>query len=177
MFSRKMKYASFLTAAFLITAIFASSKSHAVESDKFCFVNSTGLFAPCPTDSTNHEIVTINPGTPSNVTPVNSTNSGTTGSVSSALSGAAGKTTFLCGFEADAQATAATSGTLAINGTAGGTINFLQPVAVAPAVGSVKVTFTPCIAGGGLNTAIQIVTFAPGAGGVTQLSLWGYQQQ
>lgn len=170
---KRFKYA--LLAISLIALLVPFKSPKAVEADNFCLNNTTGLFVACPTDTSNRPIITLNQGTPSNVTVTNATGSGTTLAVTVNLNGAAQKITYLCGFEADSQATAATSGTLAVNGGGGGGMNFLQPISAAPAVGVTKINFTPCLAST-LGAGLQVVTFAPGAGGVTQLSLWGYQQ-
>jgi hypothetical protein len=87
-----------------------------------------------------------------------------------------GQTTYICGFAIDANATAAIAGNATITGTISGTLNFTQPVAATPLVGTVNRSFIPCVPGSGLNTAIAVNSIAPGSGGVVSVTAWGYYQ-
>jgi hypothetical protein len=55
-------------------------------------------------------------------------------------------------------------------------LNFTQPVAATPAVGSVNRSFIPCIPASALNTPIAVNSTAPGALGVVSVTAWGYYQ-
>lgn len=100
---------------------------------------------------------------------------GTTAATAATLPAAAGQTTYICGLSIDANATAAVAGNATITGTVSGTMNFTQPVPVAPAVGTVNRIFNPCIAGSAINTAIVVNSIAPGTGGVVSVTAWGFQ--
>jgi hypothetical protein len=101
---------------------------------------------------------------------------GTTTAFSATLPvGTAFQTVYICGFEIDAAATAATAVPATVTGTSGGTLNFLEYVnAIAsPGVGH-TVTFTPCIPASAANTPIVINAGAAGTAGIASISAWGY---
>lgn len=100
---------------------------------------------------------------------------GTTAAVAATLTGAAGKTTYICGFNIGADATAAVSGTATVAGTISGTMNFLQEAGAGAAVAVTSQTFSPCIPASATNTAITVTSIAAGTGGATSVSAWGYQ--
>ena len=103
---------------------------------------------------------------------------GTTAATTATLTGAAGKTTYLCGFSIRANATAAATGNATVTGTITGTLNFTQWTA--PLATGLGVTEPPigayCIPASAVNTAIAVVSAAPGTGGTVSVSVWGFQQ-
>jgi hypothetical protein len=115
-------------------------------------------------------------------TPVTASATGTTGAITATLPAAAGKTTYICGFQfTGTNATAANPATnVTITGTISGTLNFGFPtlaagaaVANTPPVGEV---FAPCIQASASNTAIVVNGPALGAGAtLVSVSAWGYQ--
>lgn len=113
---------------------------------------------------------------PSFAGPITASATGTTGVTTATLPAFAGQTTYICGFAIDANATAAIAGNATVTGAVSGTLNFTQPVPVAPAVGTVNRSFIPCIPGSALNTAIAVNSIAPGTGGVVSVTAWGYYQ-
>lgn len=121
--------------------------------------------------------VTLAQDVPFGATFVTSSNTGTTGATVATLGGAVGKTTFICGFDARANATAAVIGNLTIVGTISGTLNFTT-FTVANTVALVPVTkdFSKCIPASATNTAIIVTHPAPGTGGIVSVAAWGYQK-
>lgn len=102
---------------------------------------------------------------------------GTTAAVTATMSAVVGSTNYICGASWSGSATAgvvnAGSGT-GVAGTAGGNVFAILPVLTAPAVGQLYMTFAPCLAATGPNVAIQFVGGAPGVGGNSTVTLWGY---
>lgn len=113
---------------------------------------------------------------PNGATPLTNSATGTTSATATSLAGAVGKTTYICGFEARANATAAVTGNLTIAGTIIATLNFtvFTPANTA-GTSVVGRDFSKCIPGNATNTAITVTYPAPGAGGVVSVSVWGYQ--
>jgi hypothetical protein len=112
---------------------------------------------------------------PAGAIPITATNTGTTAVTTATLAANVTKTTFLCGFTIQADATAAIAGAATVTGTISGALNFLQSVGAATVAGSLSQTFSPCIPGSAINTGIAINSAAAGVGGVTAVSAWGYQ--
>lgn len=101
---------------------------------------------------------------------------GTTAATTATLAAAAGKTTYICGFRIIANATAAATGNATITGTITGTLNFTQWTApLASNVGNIGSDFSKCIPASAANTAIAVVSAAPGSGGTVSVSAWGFQ--
>ena len=111
-------------------------------------------------------------------TPITATNTGTTAAVAATLAAVAAKTTYLCGFSITATATAATAGNATVVGTVTGNLNFVMGVAATATSGAANTsqTFAPCVPATAANSAIQITSFAAGAGGIAAVSAWGFQQ-
>lgn len=114
---------------------------------------------------------------PNGATPITASATGTTAATTATLAANATKTTYLCGFSIRANATAAATGNATVTGTITGTLNFTQFTApVATGIGTVEQNMgTACIPGSAANTAIAVVSAAPGTGGVVSVSAWGYQ--
>jgi hypothetical protein len=130
--------------------------------------------ASTPAGATNALPVALNPY-PAGSTSITASATGTTAATTATLAGVASKTTYLCGFSIDSNATAGTSGNATVTGTITGTLNFTQPVGASPAVGSTFRTFNPCIPASAVNTGIAVNSIAAGTAGVTSVSAWGFQ--
>ena len=113
---------------------------------------------------------------PYGATPITASATGTTAATTATLAGTSGKTTYICGFDIEANATAAATGNATVTGTITGTLNFTQYTAVNTAgVGSVKNSFSKCVPASAVNTGIAVISAAPSTGGVVSVSAWGYQ--
>ncbi len=114
---------------------------------------------------------------PSGAVFITASATGTTGATTATLAGTSGKTTYLLGFSIRATATAAAVGNATVTGTISGTLNFTQfsqaastgLVPLEPNLGSIAIPASAA------NTAIAIVSAAPGTGGVVSVTAWGYQ--
>lgn len=110
-------------------------------------------------------------------TPITVSSIGTTGSANAILPGVAGKTTYICGWTVDSDATAASAGAMNVQGTIVATLNYRMTTAANSAGTATKAQiYTPCIPASAVNTQIAVVTAAPGAGGNVAISAWGYQE-
>lgn len=121
--------------------------------------------------------VTTTPGSPYPLAavPLQASTTGTTTAVTSTLAANATKTTYLCGFSIRANATAAVTNNITVTGPTV-TLNFTQWTApAASGLGVSEMIFTPCIPGTAINTAVAVVSGAPGTGGIISNSAWGYQ--
>lgn len=132
-----------------------------------------GLTAPPgeqPVDLTHPLPVTLTPpgaGITGNAT-------GTTGAVVGTLAAASGKTTYICGFDVTAIGGTATVGPITVAGLVGGSAVYYLTSSVAGSV--LSRTYTPCIPGSAVNTAITITTTADGTASAVTVNSWGYQQ-
>lgn len=101
---------------------------------------------------------------------------GTTAATTATLATNTTTTTFICGFSIRANATAAATGNSTVTGTVTGTLNFTQWTApAATGIGLTEMTFSPCVPASAVNTAIAVISAAPGTGGVVSVTAWGYQ--
>lgn len=116
-------------------------------------------------------------GFPAGATPVTSSATGTTGAVVATLPAAAGKTTYICGFNATGNE-AATGAIVAVTvaGTISGSLNYFIAHSVTPTLGNLNNTFTPCVPSSAVNTAITVTSAADAAGTNVAVTAWGYQQ-
>jgi hypothetical protein len=113
---------------------------------------------------------------PNGSTPVTSSNLGNTGATVTSIPAAAGKTSYLCGADIAATATAATqASTMTISGTIGGTMTFVQGVGASPNVVRTQLNFRPCIPANAANAGIFVTSIPAGTGGSTSVNAWGYQ--
>lgn len=126
-------------------------------------------------DSTG--VVAVTSQYPSGALPITASATGTTGATTATLAAHATKTTYLCGFSIRAVATAAVAANSTVTGTVTGTLNFLQfTQAVATGIGITEPNLgSTCIPGSAANTALAVISAAPGSGGVISVSAWGYQ--
>jgi hypothetical protein len=112
---------------------------------------------------------------PAGATALTASATGTTGATTATLAASGGVTDYICGFSIRANATAAVTGNSTIFGTITGTLNFTQWTApLASGLGVTEMIFSPCVPASGVNTAIAVVSAAPGAGGTVSVAAWGY---
>lgn len=126
--------------------------------------------APAPA-----QVVTTAPfpqgGQPNNLT---ASNTGTTGSITATLTGAAGRWTYLCGFTITSGGTSAANVQApTITGTVSGTLSFTY-VFVSSGQGVLGVAFPGCISSSAQNTSIVLTVPAGGAGTTVAANMWGY---
>ena len=113
---------------------------------------------------------------PATATPVTISATGTTAAYTATLAAVAGMTTYICGFNSTSNATALAQGTLTLTGVITGTMSFAQTTtANTTANAPLAQTFSPCVPASAANTAIVVNVPAPGSGGVSATSAWGYQ--
>lgn len=96
---------------------------------------------------------------------------GTTGAVTATLPAAAGKTTYICGFDISAAGTATIS-PITVTGVLGGTLTY-QGISAGSAPFSVR--FGPCVPASAVNTAINVVTTADGTATAVDVQAYGFQ--
>lgn len=115
-------------------------------------------------------------GYPNGATPITASATGTTAATTATLAAVAGKTTYLCGFSINSTATGAAAGNATVTGTVTGTLNFEMGTGLSPAVVVTNPSIGPaCIPASAANTAINVISAAPGAGGVISVTAWGFQ--
>lgn len=137
----------------------------------------TGFFGYVQCDSLGRLLSVGSGPYPAASTPITANVVGTTGAVSANLPATAGKTTYICGYQVQANANAAISvPNASITGTNGGLLPFIEAVAATPAVGTTAQVFTPCIPASAVNTQISVNAGAAGTGGNTAIYAWGFQQ-
>jgi hypothetical protein len=113
---------------------------------------------------------------PIGATAITASATGTTAATTATLAGSASVTTYICGFSIRANATAAATGNATVTGTISGTLNFTQWTAPnASGLGVSEQIFAPCVPASAANTAIAVVSAAPGTGGVVSSTAWGYR--
>jgi len=105
---------------------------------------------------------------PAGATPLQASATGTTGAVTASLPAAAGKTTYVCGFDISAAGT----GSIGPVATSGLVHNFTYQLT---APGTVSRTFQPCLPGSAANTAISLATTADGTATAVDVNLFGFQ--
>lgn len=134
------------------------------------------LFALASCPAIAQQIVLQGGDYPIGATPITASATGTTAATTATLAANATTRTWICGFAIGSTATAAAAGNATVTGTVTGTLNFEMGTGVSPAVVPTIVPMRPCIPSSALNTAIAVVSAAPGAGGVISVTAWGYQQ-
>jgi len=106
-------------------------------------------------------------------TPLTASATGTTGTITATLTGAASKWTYICGF---VLTSASTTTAAVVDATVTGvptTMNF-QYVYVSSGQGILGIAFPGCITSSAENTNIVVTLPAGGAGSVNAISAWGY---
>lgn len=125
-----------------------------------------------PVDSTHPLPVTGGTVAPAGATIINGNATGSTSAVVGTLAGAAGKTTYICGFNVSA-----VGGTAAVNPVIAG-LSTSQTYAMASATAPVMVSqsFNPCLPASATNTDITITTSAAAGASAVNVNSWGYRQ-
>lgn len=112
---------------------------------------------------------------PSGAVAETASTTGTTGATTATLATNTGQTTFICSFSIRANATGAATGNATVTGTITGTLNFTQWTApLASGLGVTEMIFTPCVPASTTNTAIAVISAAPGSGGVVSVTATGF---
>jgi hypothetical protein len=96
---------------------------------------------------------------------------GTTGAVTATLAGAAGKTTYICGFQVSSTGSGTSAVTVTPLGTGGGTFTYQLT-----APGNFPILYNPCVPANAQNTAITVTAGANGTATAVDVNAWGYQQ-
>lgn len=113
---------------------------------------------------------------PAGATAITASATGTTAATTATLAATTGKTTYICSLSIRSNATAAATGNATVTGTITGTMNYTHWTApLASGVGVTEQVFAPCVPASTTNTAIAVVSPAPGSGGVVSVSATGYQ--
>jgi hypothetical protein len=162
-----------LTAVFL-AALSICGQAHAQGVTRVC-VQSIGANGSnnCP------DVSGVNP-LPVMIAPTGSTSitgvgAGSTGAVVATLAASANRTTFICGFDVSAIGGTAAIGPIVVAGLSGGN-SFTYQMSSTAAGTTLSRTFTPCIAGNAINTAITVTTTADGTATAVDVNAWGFQQ-
>ena len=105
--------------------------------------------------------------------PAFGSNTGTSGSVTATLTGAASKFTYLCGFTVtSAGTTSATAVNVTVTG-AGTTLNHTY-ACVSSGQGLMGIAFPGCLASSATNANFVVTLPACGAGSTVAITAWGY---
>lgn len=114
---------------------------------------------------------------PSASTPLSGNAAGSTGAVVGTLTAAAGKTTYICGFNVQAIGGTATVGPITVAGLVGASQVYQTDVNSATVGKTVaSAAFSPCIPASAVNTAITVTTTANGTATAVDVNSWGYRQ-
>jgi hypothetical protein len=139
-----------------------------------------GSTNPLPTTSS----LTFNSGTPvstANPLPVTSwfdpstimgASTGTTGAVTGTLAAVPGKVTYICGWHVSAAGGTAAVGPITIATLKGG-VSFTYSMSSTAAGTTLGETYSPCLPGNALNTAITVLTTADGTASSVAVNVWG----
>lgn len=128
------------------------------------------------TDGTTNGVRQTN-AYPAGAIPLTASATGTTAATTATLAGAAAKTTYICSLSVRANATANTNVTDTVTGVITGTLSrALWVPANTAGLGIDEMIYNPCVPASATNTAIAVVSGAPGAGGVVTVNATGYQQ-
>lgn len=114
---------------------------------------------------------------PAGSTPIQATATGTTAATTATMAADATQFNFICGYSIRANATAAATGNATVTGLATSPLNFTQWTAPnASGLGISEQLFVPCQPSSAINTAIAVVSAAPGTGGVVSVTVWGFKK-
>lgn len=99
---------------------------------------------------------------------------GTTGAVVGTLAAAAGRTTYICGFNVQAIGGTAAVGPITVAGLVGSS-QVYQGSSSAAGGTIAKEAFNPCLPASSSNVAITITTTADGTATAVNVNSWGFQ--
>ncbi len=111
---------------------------------------------------------------PSGAAAITGNGTGTTGAIVGTLTGAAGKTTYICGFDVSAIGGTATVGPVTVAGLVGSSM--VYQLSSSAAGNTFSRTFSPCIPASAVNTPITVTTTANGTATAVDVNSWGYRQ-
>ncbi|HET8921271.1 MAG TPA: hypothetical protein VFN27_16550 [Xanthobacteraceae bacterium] len=107
---------------------------------------------------------------------VNAVATGTTAAVTATIPAVAAKTNFLCTLDvSELQTATAGSFSVTVSGLLGGTFTY-QGSNAASAASTLSRTFTPCLVGSAVNTAIVVTAAANANGAAVDVNVSGYLQ-
>lgn len=113
---------------------------------------------------------------PVGAVPITASATGTTAATTATLAANATLKTYLCSYSIRANATAAATVTNTITGVVTGTLSHIMWIApLASGLGVDEQIFNPCVPSSAVNTAIAVVSGAPGSGGLVSSTATGYQ--
>lgn len=107
--------------------------------------------------------------------PIIGVGTGSTGAVVGTLAAAAGRTTYICGFDVSAIGGTAAVGPIVIAGLNGGSFTYQAVSSVAGGI-VLSERFNPCIPASAVNTAITTTTTADASANAVDVNSWGFQQ-
>jgi hypothetical protein len=114
-------------------------------------------------------------GYPPGAIPASGSNTGTTSGTGAAVAAAVGKFSYLCGFSVGVSNTAGGNVAVTITGVTPN-LNYQMQMGTATAISPpLSQVFSPCLPGSALNTQVVVNVGAPGSGGSSVVSAWGYQ--
>lgn len=127
-------------------------------------------------DTTGSHCIVLSSQYPTGATALTGNAAGTTGAVVGTLSGAASKTTYICGFNVQAIGGTATVGPITVAGLTGSSQVYQTDVNSATVGKTVaSATFSPCIPASAANTSITVTTTANGTATAVDVNAWGYR--
>jgi hypothetical protein len=113
---------------------------------------------------------------PAGTTPITASATGTTAATTATLAASASLKTYLCSYSVRANATAATTVLNTVTGVVTATLSHQMWVApAASGIGIDEQVFWPCVPSSAINTAVAVVSGAPGTGGLVSVTATGYQ--
>ena len=128
-----------------------------------------------PIPAGTNGIGTINSQYPTGAVPITASATGTTGATTATLTNVTGHTTYICGYSVRANATAATTVLDTVTGVITATLSSELWVApLASGLGVDEQIFMPCIPASAVSTSINVVSGAPGSGGLVSVKALGY---
>ena len=149
----------------LLAPTFASAQSYV----RLCYDVSGATFCQNVTSSNPLPVTILSP--PGGAIQGNGT--GTTGAVVGTLAASATKITYICGVTISALGGTATIGPVTIAGPATSLVIYMASSA---AGNFFTQSFSPCIPGSAVNTAITTTTTADGTASNVSVNSWGFQQ-
>lgn len=112
---------------------------------------------------------------PAGATAITGNAAGSTAAVVGTLAAAAGKTTYICGFDVSYVGGTAAISPVTVAGLVGSSMVYQFPVS-ATGGQTFSRSFQPCIPASAANTAITTTTTADGTATAVDVNSWGFQQ-
>lgn len=177
---RTLVFAAALSALTVAIIFLSISRPRAAEADLYCWSESDRKFYPCGGTQTPLPLIPMSQY-PRGAVPVAASSGNVAASAAVAtLAGAAGKTTYICGFRMTglgATVLATVNATVAgLVGSVTLTYTFQAPLGVTVSATPLGDQFNPCIPASAQNTAIVVTLPSLGTGNTNAAaSAWGYQ--